>query len=72
VAHRKLIKQVEHLTSGSIRIVGPPWTISDMPTKLAPPPALGQHTAAVLQDWLGMDACAAGLIVAEAAEEIGE
>lgn len=55
VHHRGQVKPVEHPTSGSIRVVGPPWTFNDTDTPITPPPLLGQHTAAVFQDWLGWD-----------------
>lgn len=55
VAHRGLVREVEHPTSGTIRLVGPPWRMSDTQTRIEPPPLLGQHTANVLQDWLAMN-----------------
>lgn len=56
VAHRGLVREVDHSTSGRIRLVGPPWIMSVTKTEMAPPPTLGQHTAEVLRDWLGMSA----------------
>lgn len=53
VVHRGLIKSLRHPVSGSIRVVGAPWCMSEDVDTLAPPPLLGEHTAAVLQDWLG-------------------
>lgn len=56
VVHRGLIRQLDHPASGPIRVVGPPWIMSVSKTTMAPPPLLGQHTAQVLRDWLGMGA----------------
>ena len=54
VAHRGLIREVEHPDSGKIRVVGPPWRMSSTHTEIKTPPQLGQHTVEVLRDWLGM------------------
>jgi crotonobetainyl-CoA:carnitine CoA-transferase CaiB-like acyl-CoA transferase len=56
VAHRGLIREVEHPSSGKIRVVGPPWRMSKTQTDVAPPPVLGEHNAEVLNDWLGLNA----------------
>ncbi len=55
VAHRGLVRRLDHPVSGSIRVVGPPWVMSATQSALGAPPRLGEHTAAVLRDWLGMD-----------------
>ncbi|HYC47185.1 MAG TPA: CoA transferase [Burkholderiales bacterium] len=55
VAHRGLVREVEHPTSGTIRVVGPPWRMSETRTGIASPPLLGEHTEAVLRDWLGIN-----------------
>ena len=52
VAHRGLIHELEHPTSGRIRVVGQPWIMSRTPNCMTPPPVLGEHTEAVLADWL--------------------
>ena len=54
VAHRGLVHELDHPVSGSIRVVGPPWAMSSTVSRLTAPPLLGEHTAAVLKDWLGM------------------
>ncbi|MCC6535751.1 MAG: CoA transferase [Burkholderiales bacterium] len=53
VAHRGLVREVEHPGSGRIRLVGPPWRMSRTHTEIKPPPILGQHTREVLDEWLG-------------------
>jgi crotonobetainyl-CoA:carnitine CoA-transferase CaiB-like acyl-CoA transferase len=55
VAHRGVIRELEHPTSGKIRVVGPPWRMTTTQSELRPPPTLGQHTAEVLRDWLGIN-----------------
>jgi crotonobetainyl-CoA:carnitine CoA-transferase CaiB-like acyl-CoA transferase len=54
VVHRGLLREVDHPASGKIRVVGPPWKMSETQMEVRPPPLLGEHTAEVLQDWLGM------------------
>lgn len=52
VAHRGLIREVQHPRSGPIRVVGAPWKISGVNNPLRSPPVLGEHTEEVLRDWL--------------------
>jgi len=54
VAHRGLVREVEHPVSGKIRLVGPPWRMSETQSDVKAPPLLGQHTSEVLHDWLGI------------------
>ena len=54
VAHRGLVHEIDHPVSGPIRVVGPPWAMSSTVSRLTAPPLLGEHTAAVLNDWLGI------------------
>lgn len=53
VVHRGLVRTLQHPCSGSIRVIGPPWIITSVETKMTPPPLLGQHTEDVLREWLG-------------------
>lgn len=53
VAHRGLIHELEHPRSGKIKVVGPPWKMSETQTRMQPPPLLGQHNDEVLREWLG-------------------
>ncbi len=63
VSSRGMVVTVDHPTAGALRIVGSPFRFSesDLPPAIAPP-LLGQHTAEVLRDLLGLDETAlAGL-----------
>jgi crotonobetainyl-CoA:carnitine CoA-transferase CaiB-like acyl-CoA transferase len=55
VAHRDLVRTLSHPTSGAIRVVGPPWKMTATESPLSAPPLLGEHTAVVLKEWLGME-----------------
>ncbi|NKB56344.1 MAG: CoA transferase [Alphaproteobacteria bacterium] len=55
VEHRGLVRELQHATSGAIRVVGPPWQMSGDPLPSQPPPLLGEHTADVLHEWLEWD-----------------
>ena len=55
VAHRGLIHELEHPGSGKIKLIGPPWKMSETRTTMEPPPLLGQHNEEVLRDWLGVE-----------------
>ena len=51
-----MIVPLEHLTAGPIRVLGSPLKLSDTPAAVrTPPPSLGQHTAAILTQDLGLD-----------------
>ena len=53
IEHRGLVRTVDHLTHGPIRVVGPAWLMPGIAAEVAPPPVLGQHTEEVLRSWLG-------------------
>ena len=54
LAAREMIVPLEHLTAGQIRVLGSPLKLSETPASVrTPPPALGQHTVAILRDDLG-------------------
>lgn len=56
VKHREMVTEVEHPTAGRIRMAGLPVKLSATPAAIRlPPPLLGQHTAEVLETWLGLD-----------------
>jgi formyl-CoA transferase len=53
---REMTVEIEHPKSGRITQVGAPWKIDGASSPIRiPPPLLGQHTAEVLHDWLGVD-----------------
>ena len=55
MVHRGLVRTLNHPTSGAIRVVGPPWKMTATESLLSTPPLLGEHTVAVLKDWLGIE-----------------
>jgi len=51
VAAREMIVPLEHVTAGRVRVLGSPLKFSETPAAVRlPPPTLGQHTSAVLQE----------------------
>jgi crotonobetainyl-CoA:carnitine CoA-transferase CaiB-like acyl-CoA transferase len=58
-----VVEEVTHPTAGALKLVRPPFHLSDTPATIRrPPPTLGQHTAEVLGELLGLsDAAIAGL-----------
>ena len=57
VAAREMVARLDHPTIGPLQVLGVPVKLSDTPGAVAtPPPRLGQHTDAVLQQDLGLDA----------------
>lgn len=56
VNHREMLVDVEHKRAGKVRIVGTPIKMSrSQPRVRRPAPDLGEHSAAVLSELLGMD-----------------
>jgi len=52
---RNMIVTVDHPVRGEFTMPGSPIQMSASPTEVTPSPLLGQHTDAVLSDWLGYD-----------------
>lgn len=51
---REMVTSVEHLTAGTVKMLGIPFRFSDTPASIRrAPPLLGQHTEAVLREELG-------------------
>ncbi|MEO5897574.1 MAG: CoA transferase [Vicinamibacterales bacterium] len=51
LAAREMIQELEHAAAGMIRVLGVPIKLSDTPGAVrTPPPTLGQHTAAILNE----------------------
>ena len=56
IKYRGMVRTIPHPLSGSLSVVGNPLNFSDTPLEYSrPPPLLGEHTAEVLRDLLGMD-----------------
>lgn len=56
---RGIFQIMEHPEIGPVKMLGWPVRFDGAPPKVRPAPLLGQHTAEVLRDWLGLDAEAA-------------
>jgi len=57
LAAREMIQAVRHPAAGPLKVLGVPIKLSDTPGAVdRPPPRLGEHTAAVLQQVLGVSA----------------
>jgi glutaryl-CoA transferase len=55
-AARDMVTTVEHPAIGDVRLTGVPFRMEGTPASVTrPPPLLGEHTAEVLRDVLGMD-----------------
>lgn len=53
VAHRGMVREMPDGDAGTLRFVGNPVRMSETPARyVRPPPHLGEHTEAVLRDWL--------------------
>jgi crotonobetainyl-CoA:carnitine CoA-transferase CaiB-like acyl-CoA transferase len=51
-----MLSTLPHPTAGTVRVVGTPIGLSATPAyPRSAPPTLGQHSAEVLRDWLGLD-----------------
>lgn len=52
--HREQIVEIDHPTVGKINTAGVTMKLSETPLTIRrPPPTLGQHTAEILEEWLG-------------------
>ena len=59
VQHREMLMRLPHTAAGSVPQVANPVKFSATPVQYhRGPPLLGEHTAEVLGDWLGLDATA--------------
>jgi formyl-CoA transferase/CoA:oxalate CoA-transferase len=65
---RQMIETVEHLTAGSVRVLGIPVKLSATPGAVrSAPPVLGQHTDAILREDCGMSAAGIAALRADGA-----
>ena len=53
---RGIIQKIQHPTNGAFKMAGWPVRFNGKPPVVKPAPLLGQHSAEVLEDWLGMNA----------------
>src|SRR5262249_50369311 len=53
---RGIMQTIEHPTTGSVTMPAWPERFDGHPAKVKPSPLLGQHSAEVLQGWLGLSA----------------
>jgi len=66
VIHRGMFREMPDPACGTLTFVANPIRLSEAPPDyVRAPPALGQHGAEVLQEWLGMDEAALATIKAE-------
>ncbi len=57
VQHRAMVQRWQHPLADAVDLVASPLKLSATPVRSErPPPLLGEHTAAVLADWLGASA----------------
>ena len=55
IIHNDMLIEIEHPTAGTFRTPGPSVRFSETPTSLRmPPPLLGEHSAELLRDVLGL------------------
>jgi len=65
VIHRGIFREMEDPKVGTFKFVCNPVQLSDTPPRYErPPPHLGEHTQAVLREWLDMDAAAIAALTA--------
>ncbi len=63
VRHRETVLEMPHPVAGKVRLIASPLRFSETPVEYRdPPPVLGQHTAEILRDILGMDEAAIGAL----------
>jgi crotonobetainyl-CoA:carnitine CoA-transferase CaiB-like acyl-CoA transferase len=57
VLHRGMLRHLEHPRYGRVPAIGPAvkYSASDVAAGWTAPPALGEHSRAVLKEWLGID-----------------
>jgi succinate---hydroxymethylglutarate CoA-transferase len=79
VLHRGMLKELEHPRYGRVPTIGPAvkYSGSDVAADWTAPPELGEHSRAVLGDWLGydearIDALLAAGVIARGPRTIGD
>ena len=56
LAERGIMQTIEHPTTGTVKMPAWPVRFDGKPPRVKPSPLLGQHSAEVLGEWLGIDA----------------
>jgi crotonobetainyl-CoA:carnitine CoA-transferase CaiB-like acyl-CoA transferase len=56
LAERGIMQTIQHPTTGAVKMPAWPVRFDGAPPRVKPSPTLGQHTAEVLGQWLGIDA----------------
>ena len=56
LAERGIMQTIEHPTTGKVKMPAWPVRFDGSPAKVKPSPLLGQHSAEVLGQWLGIGA----------------
>ena len=56
LGERAIMQQMEHPTTGKLTVPAWPVRFDGAPPKVEPSPLLGQHSAEVLEEWLGIGA----------------
>jgi formyl-CoA transferase len=55
LTERDVVRRIAHPAAGEVRLVVSPLRFADRAQgDIAPPPRLGEHTAPVLAEWLGL------------------
>ena len=66
IRHREVVREIAHPLSGTLSVVANPLKFSVTPVEYKrPPPLLGQHTAEVLRELLGLDDAAIDALCVE-------
>jgi crotonobetainyl-CoA:carnitine CoA-transferase CaiB-like acyl-CoA transferase len=66
IVARAMVETVDHPTIGRLPVLGLPVKLSATPGAVRPPPPrLGEHTRAVLEQDLGLDEAAVGRLAGE-------
>jgi len=56
IRHRQVVREIPHPLSGSLPVIANPLKFSATPVEYnRPPPLLGEHSAEILRDLLGID-----------------
>lgn len=71
VTSRGLVDEMPHATAGQVRLPASPLRVAGVQRPPRPPPRLGEHTALVLEQVLGLDAAAIQALASSGAIALG-